>query len=154
MWVKNKGSCNFCFALKYSPVHSVKQQWWCRVDSIMMIIKKKEQKTTYIHVNSSAQILHNLRYVLRMYIFIMICLWNWITSANICLWKYEIWYCLIKSVHPLILPLSFFPVCSFAQGAWANDRLFIPVVSNPAPGELLPCMFQVSPHSNTPDSSS
>lgn len=26
-----------------------------------------------------------------------------------CLWKYEIWYCLIKSVHPLILQLSFFP---------------------------------------------
>lgn len=41
MWIiyvsKNKGSCNFCFALKYSPVHSVKQQWWRRVYSIIII---------------------------------------------------------------------------------------------------------------------
>lgn len=34
--------------------------------------------------------------------------WIEIKSANMCVWKYEIWYCLIKSVHPLILPLSFF----------------------------------------------
>ena len=30
--------------------------------------------------------------------------------------------------------------------------LFKTVVTNSAPGELLPCIFWVAPHSNTPDS--
>lgn len=80
-----------------------------RVEVMQGLFYNYIKKNPYIHVYSIAQILHNLMYVLRMYILIMICLLNWITSASICLWKYEIWYCLIKSLHPLILPLSFFP---------------------------------------------
>lgn len=53
-----------------------------------------------------------------MYIQIMICLLNWVTSANICLWKYERWYCLIKTVHPLILLLSFFSSLGLYHGSF------------------------------------
>lgn len=57
MWIiyvsKNKGSCDFCFALKYSPMHGVRQKWWCRVYSM---IKHRNIHTCIQYCTNSAQL--------------------------------------------------------------------------------------------------
>lgn len=117
MWIiyvsKNKGSCDFCFALKYSPMHSLRQEWWCRVYSMR---KHRSRRTCIQYCTNSAQLdvcFKNVHFNFDLFVELKK------TSANIRLWKYDLWYCLIKSVHPLILPLSFsFSCVGVYNGHW------------------------------------